>query len=68
MSVDIQRERCGSMSQIVLYGLNIVPAFQRSNCISVSEIIESLVFDPKIFDDPFVVVVHRRVTKVILVL
>ena len=51
MSIDIQRERRCSMSQIVLYGLNIVPAFQRSNCISVSEIMESLVFDPKIFDD-----------------
>ncbi len=61
MTINIQRECCGCMAEVVLHGLNIIPALNGDNCITVAHIVKPFLLHSQFFYDFLEVIVDRTV-------
>lgn len=61
MSVSIQSECCGGMTEIFLHGFNVVAAFDTGNCVCVAQVVKTGGWRTDLLYDPLEAVVHRAI-------
>ena len=57
VGVDIQRKRGRGVTEIFLYGFDIIPVFKGRNCVAVSEVMKTHIFHANRLDDAFEAVI-----------
>ena len=61
VSVNIQRKRSGSVSEVLLHGLNVVAAFDASNRVSVAQVVKASSRRAYLFHNALEAVIHRAI-------
>ena len=64
VSVNIQRKRSGSVSEVFLHGLNVVAAFDASNRVSVAQVVKASGRRAYFFHNALKAVIHRAIGQI----